>query len=284
MATSVLEFISKIPGQSDMYTTPIYQKRIGRIRTQTPAFDEFIWAFRDGRHKDCLSTAQDVLFQRMLPGAMGVPPMQTHECIKRMIPILERGTPALKERWIGHPSIPPRVLGPSQYLIMPPVRLTKPRLTLKPLHILNSILKLVPPETQSDAEECQWVQLTAGGATRRVTGADAAPINNFVQWFQAISANMNAEAQKRALVASRKAASSVFTDVGDDEASSIAVQAAPIWGDVRRVEYSAEMAGVGFLSQSSDQGGSLRERQLELNKLQPAGGQSDLRLPPPKCS
>ena len=61
-----------------------------------------------------------------------------------------------------------------------------------------------------------------------MTGAYAAPINNFVQLFQAISANMNAEAQKRALAASRKAASSVFADVGDDEASLIAVQAAPV--------------------------------------------------------
>ena len=59
-------------------------------------------------------------------------------------------------------------------------------------------------------------------------GADVAPINNFVQWFQAISANMNTEAQKRALAVSRKAALSVFTDVGDDEASLIAVQAAPV--------------------------------------------------------
>ena len=39
---------------------------------------------------------------------------------------------------------------------------------------------------------------------------------------------MNAEAQKRALSASRKAASSVFADVGDDEVSLIAVQAAPV--------------------------------------------------------
>ena len=61
-----------------------------------------------------------------------------------------------------------------------------------------------------------------------VIGADAAPINNFVQWFQAISANMNAEAQKRALEASMKAALSVFADVGDDEVSLIAVEAAPV--------------------------------------------------------
>ena len=95
---------------------------------------------------------------------------------------------------------------------------------------------------------------------------------------------MNAEAQTRARAASRKAASSVFADVRDDEASSILVQAAPIQGDVRKVEYSAELAEVGFPSQSMDRGGSLREQQLELNKLQSARGQSDLRLPTPKHS
>ena len=77
-------------------------------------------------------------------------------------------------------------------------------------------------------------------------------IDNFVQWFQAISANMNTEAQKRALAASRKAASSVFTDVGDDEVSLIAVKTAPAQGDVRRVEYSVEMAEVGFPSRRRD--------------------------------
>ena len=43
-----------------------------------------------------------------------------------------------------------------------------------------------------------------------------------------ISANINAEAQKRAPVASRKAASSVLADVGDDEESPIAAEAAPV--------------------------------------------------------
>ena len=76
---------------------------------------------------------------------------------------------------------------------MPPVKLTKPKLTSKLLPVSS---KLTPPETQSDAEEHRWVQLTAGGDAKRIIGTDAAPINNFVQWFQAISANINAEAQK----------------------------------------------------------------------------------------
>ena len=56
-----------------------------------------------------------------------------------------------------------------------------------------------------------------GDDARRLAETDAALINHFVRWFQAISANMNAEAQNRALAASRKAASLVFTDVRDDE-------------------------------------------------------------------
>ena len=95
---------------------------------------------------------------------------------------------------------------------------------------------------------------------------------------------MNTEAQKRILVASRKAASSVITDVGDDEESSIAAEAALARGDVRRVKCSAEMAGIGFPAQSGDQRDSPNEWQLRLDKLRSARGQSDFRLPPPKCS
>ena len=108
----------------------------------------------------------------------------------------------------------------------------------------NDTSKLVPTKTQSDAEECQCAQLVAGGDIRRVVGPGVTPINNFVQWFQAISAYMNTEAQRRALAASRKAASSVFTDVGDEEASLFAVQTATAQVDVRKVKYSAEMAAV----------------------------------------
>ena len=58
----------------------------------------------------------------------------------------------------------------------------------------------------------------------------------------------------RALATSRKSALSVFTDVGNDEVSSIAVETAPVRGDMRRAEHSAEMAEVGFPFQSRDRG------------------------------
>ena len=45
MAKSVLEFISKISGRSDLYTTPVFWGRLGWIQSQATAFNEFIWAF-----------------------------------------------------------------------------------------------------------------------------------------------------------------------------------------------------------------------------------------------
>ena len=71
MVTSVLEFILKISGWSDLYTTAVFHGRLGWIQSVMTAFDEFIWAFRNRRHKDCLSVVWDVLFWRFLPGAMG---------------------------------------------------------------------------------------------------------------------------------------------------------------------------------------------------------------------
>ena len=106
--------------------------------------------------------------------------------------------------------------------------------------------KLVPPETQSDAEELQCRQAITGGEARRTKGTRTLPIKSLVHWFEAIFANMNPEAQRRALVASRKAASSVFTDTRYDEGDLIAMKTAPTLGDMKKAKYSTEMVAVGF--------------------------------------
>ena len=111
---------------------------------------------------------------------MGVPPPKTQESIKRMIHILEHGTPMSKERWIGHPSIPLRVFSPSQYLMTPPIQMTKSKLMSKLLPAWSSTLKLVPSETGSDAEDHQRIKLIGGSNARRLAGTDAAPINHFM--------------------------------------------------------------------------------------------------------
>ena len=112
-----------------------------------------------------------------------------------MIAILEHGMLASKDRWPGHPSIPPRVFGSNQDLMTPPTQLRKlkpkpkPMVTLKPLPA-DAPSKLVPPETQSDAKKQQHMQAIVGCDVRRVVGTSATLINNVVHCFQAILANM----------------------------------------------------------------------------------------------
>ena len=56
---------------------------------------------------------------------------------------------------------------------------TEPKVTLKPLPALSSILKLVLKETQSDPEYCWRVEL-AGGDARGLAKTEVVPINIFV--------------------------------------------------------------------------------------------------------
>ena len=142
----------------------------------------------------------------------------------------------------------------------------KPMVTSKPL-LAGAASRLVPPKTQSDTEELQHRQVITGGKVRRTEGTGALPINNFVHRFETISTSMNPKAQRRALVASRKAASSVFTDAGDDEGDLITVKTALTLGDVRKLEYSTEMAAVGFTPQNRDEKSSSEDRQLKLSRL-----------------
>ena len=98
LATSILKFIQGIHTQTSLYTTK--------------AFNDFIWAFQDGRLVDCWNVARDVLFNRMQPGATGTPPETSKELTMRMIDELEHTTNESKDRWVGHLDIPPRVFGP----------------------------------------------------------------------------------------------------------------------------------------------------------------------------
>ena len=68
---------------------------------------------------------------------------------------------------------------------------------------------------------------------------------------------MNAEAQRRALAASWKAASSVFTDEGYDEGSLNVVEVARVRGDLGKVEYSAD--GRDWLSSSKQRSKGLSQ-------------------------
>ena len=105
-----------------------------------------------------------------------------------------------------------------------------------------------------------------------------------MHWFQAMSANMNPEAQRRALVASMKAALLVFTNAGDNKMSLIVVKTAPALRDVRKVAYSAELTAVGFSPRNRNERHSSEDQPLKLNKFGSVSVRSDLKLPSPKCT
>ena len=174
-------------------------------------------------------------------------------------------------------------------MVTPPIQWTKPtkpKVTSKPLPP-TAPSKLVQKDAQSELEDLQRVKLTGGGDAKGPVKAEVQLLNHFVCWFETISANMNVEAQKRALSASQKATSSVLADEWYDEKKSDTVKVAPAQSDQRRVKYSTEMAEIGFPSQSQDQSSArdpIVNWQHLLNELQSARGQSDFTLPQPKCS
>ena len=79
-----------------------------------------------------------------------------------------------------------------------------------------------------------------GGDVKGLVKAEVGLINHFVCWFETISANLDVEAQKRALSALWEAASSVLTNGWYDEGKLNVVKAAPVQSDLRRVEYSQD--------------------------------------------
>ena len=139
---------------------------------------------------------------------------------------MECDTPISKDRWIGHPSIPPRMFGLKQYLVTPPIQRTKPRVTPKPLPPSTSVSKLVPKETRSDLEDCRRVELIGICDAKGLVKVEVGMINHFICWFQTISANLDVKAQKRTLSALQEAASSILTNEWYDEGKLNAVEVA----------------------------------------------------------
>ena len=128
LANNILKFKWKIAGRSTDYTTLVFWnklKKYGGLRCRTSCFDDFIWAFNDKRYDGVLSIADGVLFRHLPPGDRGRPEPPIQDKIVRMIAILHSDTYPDKERWLGHPCIPRRVFGPREYLVDPPLQLSK---------------------------------------------------------------------------------------------------------------------------------------------------------------
>ena len=81
-----------------------------------------------------MCVANNMLYHCVLLGELGRPEDEhIRRKIQLMIRILNEDTCPDIHHWEGHPCIPKRVFGPKEYLIDPPLQLSKPRVTSRPL-------------------------------------------------------------------------------------------------------------------------------------------------------
>ena len=99
-----------------------------------------------------MSIANNVLFCRLPPGDRGRPVLLIRDKIVRMIAILHSDNYPNVDRWPGHPCIPRRVFGPREYLVDPPVQLTRPQVTSKPLPATGGGSRLAQDQPKVSSE------------------------------------------------------------------------------------------------------------------------------------
>ena len=127
---------------TNLYPMRAFQSQISRPQRWEPAFNNSSGL---ASRVDWLifNMARDVLFSRMWPSTIGAPPETCWEPTMRMIDELKCTTNELKERWIGHPDITPRVFSPEEYIKAQKIWKVKPMLTSKPLPAAGPQLKLI---------------------------------------------------------------------------------------------------------------------------------------------
>ena len=154
MANSILESIWKIGERSVYYTTAHYQQKLkvyGSLQSKESSFNDFIWAFLDRDYKETVCVANNVLYHCTLLGEQGRPEDEhIRKKIQLMIKILNEDTCPDIHHWERHPCIPKRVFGPKEYLINPPLQISKPRVTLRPLPAASNRMVLMGHRPQSE--------------------------------------------------------------------------------------------------------------------------------------
>ena len=103
------------------------------------------------------------------------------------------------ERWVGHPSIPPRVFGPSEYLDEPPKQLTKLQPAVTPRFDTSSLGFDEQPSSSRTNFQPTRPGLSFYGPQEQGLG------QSFAQWFDTTFIDYSPEVRQRAIQASREA-------------------------------------------------------------------------------
>ena len=225
------------------YTTLSFRnklKKYGGLQHRNSCFDDFIWAFNDKRY-EVLSIANGVLFHHLPPGDRRRPEPPIQAQIVRMITILHSDTYPDKAGWLGHPCIPRRVFGPKEYLVNPPLQLSKPQVTLRPLSAASGGSVLVQDQPQSKIGTFQPSGATSNTCTSKSKNTEDISSSIFMSWFETVQ-DLDTRIKCKALFACQEAASTVIAK----EWCNVEDQTEVTHGrlNARRVEYCAEMADI----------------------------------------
>ena len=129
-----------------------------------------------------------------------------------MIKILNKDTCPDIDYWEGHPCIPKRVFGPKQYLINPPLQLSKPRVTLRPLPAASGGSVLTNHQPQSELGSFKATRTQRYGRSSEPKVQEDTAKKQFMAWFDTAFANLDFRVKHKALLASRNAASAVIAE------------------------------------------------------------------------
>ena len=122
-----------------------------------------------------------------------------------MIKILNEDTCPDIHHWEGHPCIPKRVFGPKEYLIDPPLQLSKPGVTLKPLPAASSRMVLMNHQPQSELGSFEATRTPRCGHSLELKVQEDIARKQFIAWLNTACANLDPKVKRRALLASKDA-------------------------------------------------------------------------------
>ena len=122
-----------------------------------------------------------------------------------MIKILNEDTCPDIQSVEGHPCIPKRVFRPKEYLIDPPLQLSKPRVTLRPLPAASGRSVLTNHQPQSELGSFKVTRTPRYGCSSEPKVQEDTARKQFIAWFKTACVNLDPRVKCIALLASRDA-------------------------------------------------------------------------------
>ena len=124
--------------------------------------------------------------------------------IQLMIKIFNEDTCPDILRWEGHPCFPKRVFSPKEYLIDPPLQLSKPRVTSRPLPAASGRMVLTSHQPQSELGSFEATRTPRYGHSLEPKVQEDTARKQFIAWFDTACANLDPRVKHKACLPARK--------------------------------------------------------------------------------